>query len=261
MSFELVEIITKDKLVHQGIFHRPERAGKRALLWVHGLTGRFYGDPELMNIIADECSKRDMGFAAFNNRGHDAVSGFRKVDNTYVTIGAASEVFEESVFDIDAGISFLTSQGFTEVILVGHSTGANKVCYYVSTTTDQHVAGVILAGPMSDRLGTQGDLWFPATEQRKQSLFVPNSKEDVFNYGDTEHVLDLFHRITKPTLVIFSENDEHKDRPMEKIQAVFDARTGSTHYKSIIIPGANHGYDGKKNEFVTAIIDWIKTLP
>ena len=58
MTFELVETVTKDKLVHQGIVSVPEKHGKKAILWVHGLTGRFYGDPLLMNLFAETCEKK-----------------------------------------------------------------------------------------------------------------------------------------------------------------------------------------------------------
>ena len=100
MQFDLVETITKDGLVHQGIISRPVTKGKRAVLWVHGLTGRFYGDVKLMNLFAGECTKAGVAFAAFNNRGHDIIAGFHKIDPnepagySRVTIGAGMEVFE-----------------------------------------------------------------------------------------------------------------------------------------------------------------------
>lgn len=294
MKFELVEIVTKDKLVHQGVFHRPERAGRRALLWVHGLTGRFYGDVKLMNVLAEACGKNGMGFASFNNRGHDMVAGIRKVDSrkesgySHETIGAAYERFEDSVHDIDAGISFLENAGFTEIIIAGHSTGANKVCFYTATVSDPRVAGAILAGPISDRHSArtdkvnyekylrearariaagkgdalqEGKHFFPITPKRFVSLLAPNTQEDVFNYGDSTNVLSTFSRIQTPLLVVLSENDEVADRPIRDIQSVFDTNTRSSNYRSVVIPDTDHSYTGKETEFVSAIIDWVKTLP
>ena len=209
-TFELVEAVTKDKLVHQGIFTHPEKAGKRAILWVHGLTGRFFGDAKLMNLFAAECAKQGMAFAAFNNRGHDIIANIHTLKQSgstedSVMIGAGMEVFEGSVFDVDAGISFLVSQGYSEVVLVGHSTGANKVCYYAGNTDDPRIVGVALAGPISDRLSERTDKekydenikmlkdlintgrgdallakthWFPITAKRAWSLLAPNTKEE-----------------------------------------------------------------------------------
>ncbi|HLD25230.1 MAG TPA: alpha/beta fold hydrolase [Patescibacteria group bacterium] len=293
MKFELVEIVTKDKLVHQGIFHRPERVGKRALLWVHGLTGRFYGDPKLMNMFAEMCDQYGMGFAAFNNRGHDMVSGLRRInprkESGYdrETIGAAYENFEESVFDIDASIEFLLHQGFDQIILVGHSTGANKVCYYAATKNDLRISGVVLAGPMSDRLSQntdkvnyeknllkarelvsagrgdellQGKHFFPITPKRIISLLASNTKEDVFNYADTKNILTTFSKIRKPLLMIFSGNDEVADRPVETIKKAFDAYTKSFDYTSIIVPDATHSFEGKETDFVEKVVSWASSL-
>lgn len=292
-KFELVETVTKDGLIHQGMMSRPERGGKKALLWVHGLTGRFYGDVKMMNLLAEECARQGIGFASFNNRGHDIISSMRKIDPnepngyTHAMIGASSEIFEESVFDIDAGISYLVEQGFDQVVLAGHSTGANKVCYYAGNTHDPRVTGVVLAGPMSDRLsahtdkknykdninmlkelnetGREGAMltklhWFPITAKRAWSLLAPNTREDVFNYGDEKNVLTVFHNITSPVMVVLAGNDDVADRPAETIQKTFDAHTGSKNYRSVIISDTTHQYSGKQQEFAHTVVDWAKSL-
>lgn len=291
-TFELVETVTKDKLIHQGIVAEPTKSGRRAILWVHGLTGRFYGDVKLMNLFAEACTKRGMAFASFNNRGHDVIASIRKQtkpgeERDHVMMGAGLELFEQSVFDIDAGISFLVSRGYAEVIVAGHSTGANKACYYAGNTNDPRVAGIVLAGPMSDRLSQHTDKknyeenvklvddlikngrgealitkahWFPITADRARSLLAPNTNEDVFNYGDTKNVLPVFHAIQAPVLVVLSEHDETADRPVADIQKVFDAHAGAKNYRSVIIPNTTHGYEGKEKEFVDTVADWSVNL-
>jgi pimeloyl-ACP methyl ester carboxylesterase len=170
---------------------------------------------------------------------------------------------------------------------VGHSTGANKVCYYAGTKRDVRVLGVVLAGPMSDRYSVNTDKknyaknhammkklvsegkgnelfssrhFFPMTPKRWLSLLEPGSKEDVFNYGDTINALSVFARIRKPLLVVFSEYDETADRPIEKIKSVFDAKTRASAYKSVVIPGATHGYTGKEQQFVDTVISWASSI-
>lgn len=292
-QFTLIEVMTKDKLIHQGILHRPKKPTKKAILWVHGLTGRFYGDPLLMNLFGELCDKHDVAFASINNRGHDIITNLKKVDAAHlggfrrVVGGSGVEIFEECVLDIDAGISYLVGLGYTEVYLAGHSTGANKVCYYAATKSDARVAGVVLAGPMSDRLMQekdklnyeknllaakaqvlagrgdriqQSESFFPVTSRRALSLLTPNSPEDVFTYGDTDKPLRVFAKITKPMLVIFSGADESADRPVEAIRAVFDKTTRSKHYVSRIIADATHSYTGKEKDFVTMVVKWAASL-
>ncbi len=292
-TFELREIVTKDKLVHQGIYYRPTKPRKIAILWVHGLSGTFYGDIPLHETFARECEEKGWGYAAFHNRGHDLIAGVRKLDGTppkgysYFLAGAGQEVFEESVLDLDAAISFLADQGFLRVILVGHSTGANKVCYYVATQKDPRVVGAVLAGPMSDRLDTsldpkklkrdmakmkqmvvqgKGDAlqlgyhYFPMTPKRFLSLFGTRSTEDTFDYGDTDPRMAHFSRMRLPLLVVLAENDEYADRPMQKIRDVFDAKATSKRYKSVMIPRALHKFNGKEKEFVSTVVGWAAVL-
>lgn len=292
-QFYLAETTTKDNLVHQGIYFEPRKKSDTALLWVHGLTGRFYGDVGLFAEFAEICDRENFGFAAFNNRGHDVVANIRKTDKRkrfgykHAMYGAGLEKFTDCILDIDSGINFLINRGFNRVILAGHSTGANKVCYYAGTKHDSRVAAVILAGPMSDRFSRNTDKknygqnlksmtrliknghgdeitlskhFFPMTPKRWMSLLTPNTPEDVFNYGDKENILSVFSKIKKPLLVVFSELDETADRPIPKIKNIFDTHTGSRSYKSIVIPQAPHSYTGQEKVFVSEVINWVKTL-
>ena len=291
--FSLIEVVTKDKLIHQGIFAKPGQTTGLAILWVHGLSGAFYGNTWILNEFARACSKAGVGFAAFNNRGHDLLSGLRVVDRRkakgyrHGMGGAGVEEFTKCVYDIAAGVDFLVSQGFKKIILVGHSTGANKVCYFAGTRRHPAIVGVVLASPASDRLdpslkkdklhqglvymkrqlnkGKGKDLqlgyhFFPLTPRRFVSLFAAGSAEDVFDYGDRNPKLTSFSRIGLPLLVIFGGADEYFDRPAAKVKEVFDRKTRSRQYQSIIIPDALHGFNGKENDFVDTVIDWIKTL-
>lgn len=289
----LTEIVTKDGIVHQGLFQKPVPAGTTAILWIHGLTGNFYGDLKIFSEMMNAGQQYGIGLAAFNNRGHDMISGLRIRDKnsptgfSHADGGAGREVFQECIFDIDAGICFLADLGYTKIILAGHSTGANKVCYWAGLRNDPRVTGIVLAGPLSDRLGEiktnpkfreqlhfmkrkieegEGDMlyhgfmFFPITPKRYVSLFETGSAEDVFDYGETKPKLSLFSKIRQPLLLVFSENDEYADRSVNAIKNVFDARAKTTKYKSIVIRKTTHGYEGKEAEFAQEIISWIKDI-
>ncbi len=290
-EFLLRDITASDGLVHQGIYTKPQKPGKKALLWVHGLTGRFYGNVTMMETFAQECAKRGFGFASFNNRGHDVLSGARRKDAksergyTYATIGSGVEKFEESVLDIRAGIDFLASEGFKEIFVVGNSTGANKACYYAMTQRDSYLGGVVLLSPTSDRLSPKshprwwkrlhfqllialgkgdeivvGHDFFPGTPRRFLSLITAKSDEDIFDYGDENNRLSRFSSIHTPICIAFGENDEHRDRPVADIKKIFDAHTNAKRYKSFIVRSASHGFDGKEDVLATTVINWIATV-
>ena len=217
--FTLEEIITSDGLYLQGMASFPPGEKKTAIIWVHGLVGAFYKNVLLMNEFARQSGAAGYGFVSFNTRGHDMLASAHKTDSasskgySYVTIGSSVEVFTDVQRDIDAMITFCISRGYAHVVLVGHSTGANKVCYYQAKTNDPRVLGVVLSGPMSDRYsygvdeqtnasqkadmekkirnGKGDELlfgldFFPLTPARWMSLLGKGSPEDVFNHKDTK---------------------------------------------------------------------------
>lgn len=291
-KFYLVETVTADKLVHQGIFYQPKEPGDTSILWIHGLTGKFYGDLKILEALAPLCELHNLGLASFNNRGHDQTTSIHKHDArkksgyTRFPGGAGQENFTDSSKDIHAGVDFLVSQGYKRVILAGISTGANKACYYAGTHRNPHVTGVVLASPISDRLSSykdkseiarnlqkmerlkkQGkgrqlitDYYYPITPERYISLHKPHTPEDCFDYGDPKPKMTYFSRIRKPVFVIFSENDEVADRPVEKIRLAFDSLTNSTHYRSAVVPKGSHTYNGVEREFASEVIRWIRTI-
>ncbi len=290
-KYFLTEISTKDKLIHQGIYFEPSKKSDVAMLWVHGLTSTFYNNLTINNAFAEECERYGWGYASFNNRGHDQLAGIKKVDHrkargfTRYLAGAGMEVFTDCIYDIDAGITFLYNQGYKKVILVGHSTGANKVCFYAGTRRDIRVTGVVLSSPMSDRLlpfvpnptkaledmqkmiddghGDQlvlGYHFFPITTRRYVSLMGTRTDEDVFDYGDLKPTMHIYRKIKKPLLVVFGAKDDAADRPIKRIQKVFDAYSCSSLYESIVIPETFHSFEGKEDVFVTSISNWIQKI-
>lgn len=162
--FELRNVKTSDGITLVGALAAPKRRTKTAALWVHGLTGSFYSNTGRLSAIAAALNKGDIALASFNTRGHDIATDFRKskgkVKGKTLIAGGSFEKFTDCVKDLKAIIQFLRREGYKNIYLVGHSTGANKVLYYLARTNDRRVKGLALVGPMSDmaiekeRLGT-----------------------------------------------------------------------------------------------------------
>ncbi len=60
-------------------------------------------------------------------------------------------------------------------------------------------------------------------------------------------------------MVLLGGADVIADRPLEVIKKVFDSKASSSHYKSIIVPNADHVFNGKEKEFVQEIKQWLET--
>lgn len=134
MKETIAQLTTKDKIILPGILYTPKRTTKKVLVYLHGTGGHdvftrknFYDD------FAKELGKKNIGLLAFNNRGAHLVDSKKvqlKTKSQRMTCGASFELIEDAVQDIKAAADFLKKQGFTELFLMGHSSGANKICVW-----------------------------------------------------------------------------------------------------------------------------------
>lgn len=285
MKFDLESIETKDGVTLHGISTFPPKA-KVAIVWVHGLAGKFYSRPARADAFAKEAAKYNAGFVAFNNRGHDiAASGGRSYP---YMIGAGFESFTDSVYDIDAVSRFLVKKGIKKIFLVGHSTGCNKVAYYLSQKPHQLVRGGVLVAPICDIAGSRfvGKKSYDA-EVRKifrkyskkdnsviktfldpgimsfnrfKSLYTPFAPEDMFPYH-TDKPWTRFRKILKPILVCIGESDRWLDRSVDRYLDGFreNAQLG-TRLETFSIKGADHHFTGFENKLARKILDWVEEI-
>lgn len=79
-KYFLTECITKDDVIHQGIYFEPKKKSNIAVLWMHGLSSSFYSHVPTCDAFAQMCEQYGFGFAAFNNRGAGLISGPQKKD-------------------------------------------------------------------------------------------------------------------------------------------------------------------------------------
>jgi dienelactone hydrolase len=289
--FNLEQLTTSDGYLHQGLVSLPNRA-TRALVWVHGLTSTFYNNVVLMKALAQETETQGLAFASFNTRGHDMITGVKMKDKAsakgykHGIAGAGYEVFTDCVYDIDAVITYLQAQGVEEIVLFGHSTGANKVAYYQAEKQDNRVMGVILGSPLSDRYGNSldkekvqqdiqimkelvgsgkgeglvtGKMFFPLTPKRFLSLMIAGA-EDQFGYGETPPQLPYVQKILSPLLVLLGEQDEYLDRPAVDVLTVFQQISRSSKFSSQLLSEANHGYDGQEENVAKLVTAWSQSL-
>ena len=69
-SEEIVDTTTQDGLVLEGVVIRPTAASIRpvAVIWIHGLMGKFYSPTELR--VSRDLAAEGYTVVSGNNRGH-----------------------------------------------------------------------------------------------------------------------------------------------------------------------------------------------
>jgi pimeloyl-ACP methyl ester carboxylesterase len=132
------------------------------------MCGNFY-ENRFIDHVASACRGLGVGFAAFNNRGHDYIADVLRANRQgrqerqgvrkrtcarfdYVQIGGAYERVGDCVEDIRAMLDFAEERGYRRILLQGHSLGAVKATHYFAKTGDPRIAGLILLSP-ADGLG------------------------------------------------------------------------------------------------------------
>lgn len=285
MTSQVVDFVTPENVLLTGL-HIGNKKSKTCYVIVHGLGGSMFSMRELAQFLVDSNSS----VLLFNNRGHDIICRMKKIDKrkkkgtTSFLGGAAHEVFTECTDDIEGAVQYAKSQGATNIVLVGHSTGSQKSVYYLSKRNNQKkVKTVVLLSPLSDFAGVisqlsvedyknllkisealvmQGtphqllptSIWPQlADAQRFLSLATPMSEEEIFSYYDPSKK-SIFSSISIPTLVVFGQEDEYRDRPISRIVKWFDTHQKSDKYHSVIIKNGNHGFDG----LLSDVADLIK---
>lgn len=252
MQLAFVSFLSSDKLVLPGLLFTPNKKTKQVAIWLHGMgdNGIFY-NPARINALGEALTNQGIALLAFNNRGAHNRKSLKIADETIpeedrvYTGGTHYETIRECVDDIDGALVYLQEKGFSVPYLIGHSSGANKICVYHKYAKLNPVKKYVLAGPGDDsglfynELGprrytialkyAQDKLkQKPKTTMPKYTGMHPFSAQAAFDilnpdgdynnfpyYEATTHRLgtkQLFEEIRtfdRPTMVIFGEHDEY----------------------------------------------------
>jgi len=264
----LVEFTTPRKFLLRGLWFGPKKP-RRVIVFVHGLGGSVFS----MRSTVDALVAKDTAVFAFNNRGHDWMSGLSRTGtHNSKPAGRAHEVFTDCVDDIEGALNFVRKHKVRSVYLAGHSTGCQKSAYWAFKKKSRGVQGIILLAPVSDwaaevkrngikkiaravriarelvRRGKKHSLlpegtWpQPLDAQRFLSLCTPESVEEIFSYALPYKLPRVLRSITKPLLILWAEKDEFGDRPVGAVQQWFEQH--AAHGRFVVVPRVGHGFRG-----------------
>lgn len=301
MNPRYVQFPTRDGLSLPGLLFSPPQT-KKAAIYLHGLGGSAFYIHEFT--LQEEFYKNNIAFLGFNNRGAEFIKRLtintfpchsREGGNLYTSkyFGAAYEKIKECIEDIDAAVSFLEQKGYSEFILIGNSTGANKVCVYNYYKPQNKIVKCILiaggddTGMLYERLGKEkfyrllkkarGKIDEGAGEEIICGLLPqqiisyqsfldvadPDGDYNVFPFYEVINNVSLSHKplfrhfksIGKPSLVIYGEFDEYNWGHTDRLIEILKKYQPKFAYE--IIPGAGHRFQDKKKELANVIANWL----
>lgn len=283
---ELVWTESEDGYVLEGAVIRPSGRWKqgRPIVWIHGLTGRFYSQPIVT--IGRHLASRGHPFVTGNNRGHDFGAVLRtrsqpaqSPTGQRLIAGGAWEIFDESPRDVAAWVGFAAGIGDGEVILLGHSLGSLKVPYYQAQRRDPRVKGVIAASPplrawqrseamrqQAARMEAEGrgrDLlpWDfmdagAGTLSAQTVLGWERANIDIYGERTPDPVIA---KIDLPILAFYG-TEEPAIGTAADLETVRRNARSAPRVDTAMIPGADHNYNGREREVAAVIADWVEAL-
>jgi predicted alpha/beta-fold hydrolase len=128
-KYNYIQVTTNDKFKLNGLYKSGENS-KSAVIMIHGFTSDFYSH-KFYHSIAEKLSKQGNAVILAQTRGTGIVTEFLKTDGSGEDIGSYYEKIEEAHLDITAFIKFLLNEGYSEIILTGHSLGTIKSIRYL----------------------------------------------------------------------------------------------------------------------------------
>ena len=135
--------------------------------------------------------------------------------------------FPRAHAEIEAGIAFLRNEKKVErIYLMGHSMGSRMATSFLASNLKAPIAGFVGVGTRNGGVGKPLD-----SNANLREVSIPV----VDIYGDGGDGVDQQHARARSDMV-------------------------SERYSQVLVPGANHTFDGHENEMTKAAIDWLSKM-
>ena len=149
MSAYRLNVPTRRGSVLNGVLFRNDNVkADTVMIAITGIHGNFYSNPFYYD-FGETLNAAGIDFIyAQTNDAFNRIETFNAKTNQPEIIGSFNERFSYTDEDIEAYLNLAHDEGYTKIILAGHSLGANKVIYYLSRHHDtDKVSRFLLLSP------------------------------------------------------------------------------------------------------------------
>ncbi len=279
MKNELVWVETEDQIVLHGALYEAD-TNKPAVIIQHGAAMNFYtGMGRFLPAILTE-----HGYTCLsaNNRGHDF--GTAPDNDKKPVIGLMRDKFKDCIKDTRALVAFMSSRGYKQLVLLGHSQAIPKIVYAQNQLQFSEVIGLALISPppsvteMMRYLATD-DFYerglFKARELSELGMgeqlivlkgrgtmpwiFTAKTFLDFYGPGTPADTEELVREVCCPMLI--SRGSEDFPPVSKALMERIKAKSAHPDKSFLVeIPGADHFYDGHEEDLGKTIIQWLDRL-
>lgn len=213
-----------------------------------------------------------------------------------IQAGTAYELIADCVHDVDGAVAYMQAQGYTELYLIGTSTGANKICVYHHLVKQSPFSRCVLlsggddTGLYYEMLGKEG--YFASLKKAEEMVKAGKGKElaetyltggvisyqslydtlnpdgyyNVFPFNEYFNGLGLskkplfqeYQSVDIQTLVAYGAEDEFCYGRVGEILTLLNEKASRPElFQFRSIPGADHGFTGYENEMAEMVRDFL----
>lgn len=289
MRYPIVKVKTKDGYSLHGMLFEPKTKNKFIIIHIHGSAGNFYFN-DFYPHLAELANHLNVAYLTTNNRGSEVYN----IETGTKYTGAAIEIFEECLLDIDAWIEFAVSKGYKYIILEGHSFGTNKIQYYaLNGMYKSKIKALILLG-FTDSYGGQLE-YLKEVNKRNENILeeaeelvkkgkpyqlisdlkinwgeLPQSAQAYINFMSDDsalsNVLPLgqnkeftnFKKIKTPILGVVGDTDECTVIPPKDAVEMLNRENEKA--QCYMIKNCSHSYQGKEKEIVKIVRRFLEKV-
>jgi alpha-beta hydrolase superfamily lysophospholipase len=261
---ELLRLPTADGRETAALLYVPAAPARGGLILVHGYGGNFYSGAHAA--LARALADRGLVALSVNLRDHDT--------------GPKTTRFEETRWDVGAGVDELARRGVAPLAIAGHSLGTNSVLFYLADSRDARVRAVVLLAPPGNAFE-----WNVRQFGRERATAVLEEAQRLVREGrgqelmvvdlgplgkalySAEHLVSVrgpgtrsdpyanIAGVTVPLLLISGAADRLVDHGVRRrLQAT---ATRAPRADLVEIPGADHGFSAHQPQLATVVERWL----
>lgn len=287
MKYPIVHIKTNDNTLLFGLFLEAP-SSKTIFIHTHGTASNFY-EEYFTESFAEKFIENNISLLSVNNRGAGVYDAYEKT-------GAATELFEDCVYDLDAWVAFAIERGYENIILSGHSLGTEKVVYYMGHgQLANKVSKIVLLAPAdsygSHRLheghtntrkeeienllatakalaeASRGEEFLPRYTYGSHSGILPKTANSMLNFlGEKSEIvhalpfssgkLEAFSKITIPILAAIGDLSEFTGTTTDDALELMKSENPRTVTHKF--QNCNHDFEGSEKELAEIVLKFIQ---
>lgn len=282
---EILKAITKRGLELRGAIY-DSGSKDTVLIMITGICSNVF-----QNDLLDSTGKllKDNGISVIIGHAHDSFSCLAYTDYSIgkqKIAGTFNDDFNMVYEDVETWVLKAKEQGYTNIILLGHSLGSNKIIYYLGNTPDNYIDYFIISCPVDimhwwdvmpniDKCCKTAVDW--VNEGRGDEIlpflfgnFSPMTANSVVGFYRAENLKNcpviskkgetqsLYNMKPKGTFLIGSKDSVTGDSPKAFMEQLNKWTKHPSDNQVIEVEGASHIFYGKHEIYAETVLNCIK---